>query len=105
MKVLDLPHRSTSMVIAFEDGQLIERCHRDGHRWLEFWGSRARDRRRRGELTLGLIPLSIDGLVVAASMVLLTRRRGGLPGGWRGARWPPVCSHIVGREHSRCRAL
>ncbi|MCA1654940.1 MAG: DUF2637 domain-containing protein [Pseudonocardiaceae bacterium] len=29
-----------------------------------------------------LIPLSIDGLVVAASMVLLTRRRAGLPGGW-----------------------
>lgn len=28
-----------------------------------------------------LIPLSIDGLVVAASMVLLTRRRHGLPGG------------------------
>ncbi|PZS34685.1 MAG: hypothetical protein DLM61_03195 [Pseudonocardiales bacterium] len=28
-----------------------------------------------------LIPLSIDGLVVAASMVLLTRRRNGLPGG------------------------
>jgi hypothetical protein len=28
-----------------------------------------------------LIPLSIDGLVVAASMVLLTRRRTGLPGG------------------------
>lgn len=28
-----------------------------------------------------LIPLSIDGLVVAASMVLLTRRRSGLPGG------------------------
>lgn len=29
-----------------------------------------------------LIPISIDGLVVAASMVLLTRRRAGLPGGW-----------------------
>ncbi|MGH3977310.1 MAG: DUF2637 domain-containing protein, partial [Pseudonocardiaceae bacterium] len=28
-----------------------------------------------------LIPLSIDGLVVAASMVLLTRRRRGMPGG------------------------
>ncbi|MGH3772824.1 MAG: DUF2637 domain-containing protein [Pseudonocardiaceae bacterium] len=28
-----------------------------------------------------LVPLSIDGLVVAASMVLLTRRRTGLPGG------------------------
>lgn len=28
-----------------------------------------------------LIPLSVDGLVVAASMVLLTRRRNGLPGG------------------------
>ncbi len=28
-----------------------------------------------------LVPLSIDGLVVAASMVLLTRRRNGLPGG------------------------
>ncbi|MGH8571710.1 MAG: DUF2637 domain-containing protein, partial [Gammaproteobacteria bacterium] len=28
-----------------------------------------------------LIPLSIDGLVVAASMVLLTRRRTGLSGG------------------------
>ncbi|MGH3718315.1 MAG: DUF2637 domain-containing protein [Pseudonocardiaceae bacterium] len=28
-----------------------------------------------------LVPLSIDGLVVAASMVLLTRRRSGLPGG------------------------
>ncbi|MGH3709745.1 MAG: DUF2637 domain-containing protein, partial [Pseudonocardiaceae bacterium] len=28
-----------------------------------------------------LIPLSIDGLVVAASMVLLTRRRTGLPAG------------------------
>lgn len=29
-----------------------------------------------------LLPLSVDGLVVAASMVLLTRRRTGLPGGW-----------------------
>lgn len=29
-----------------------------------------------------LIPVSIDGLVVAASMVLLTRRRACLPGGW-----------------------
>lgn len=29
-----------------------------------------------------LIPLSIDGTVVAASMVLVTRRRNGLPGGW-----------------------
>jgi len=29
-----------------------------------------------------LLPLSVDGLVVAASMVLLTRRRAGLPGGW-----------------------
>jgi hypothetical protein len=29
-----------------------------------------------------LVPLSIDGLVVAASMVLLTRHRAGLPGGW-----------------------
>ena len=29
-----------------------------------------------------LLPLSVDGLVVAASMVLLTRRRVGLPGGW-----------------------
>ena len=28
-----------------------------------------------------LLPLSVDGLVVAASMVLLTRRRAGLPGG------------------------
>lgn len=28
-----------------------------------------------------LIPVSIDGLVVAASMVLLTRRRAGVPGG------------------------
>jgi hypothetical protein len=28
-----------------------------------------------------LLPLSVDGLVVAASMVLLTRRRVGLPGG------------------------
>lgn len=28
-----------------------------------------------------LLPLSIDGLVVAASMVLVTRRRAGLPGG------------------------
>jgi len=30
----------------------------------------------------GLMPLSVDGLVVAASMVLLTRRRAGLGGGW-----------------------
>jgi len=29
----------------------------------------------------GLLPLSVDGLVVAASMVLFTRRRTGLPGG------------------------
>lgn len=29
-----------------------------------------------------LIPVSIDGLVVAASMVLVTRRRNGLVGGW-----------------------
>lgn len=29
-----------------------------------------------------LVPLSVDGLVVAASMVLLRRRRAGLPGGW-----------------------
>jgi len=29
-----------------------------------------------------LLPLSVDGLVVAASMVLVTRRRAGLPGGW-----------------------
>ena len=29
-----------------------------------------------------LLPLSVDGLVVAASMVLLTRHRAGLPGGW-----------------------
>ena len=29
-----------------------------------------------------LLPLSVDGLVVAASMVLLTRRRVGLAGGW-----------------------
>jgi hypothetical protein len=29
-----------------------------------------------------LIPVSVDGLVVAASMVLLTRRRADLPGGW-----------------------
>ncbi|MCA1684246.1 MAG: DUF2637 domain-containing protein, partial [Actinobacteria bacterium] len=29
-----------------------------------------------------LLPLSVDGLVVAASMVLLTRRRAGLAGGW-----------------------
>jgi len=28
-----------------------------------------------------LLPLSVDGLVVAASMALLTRRRAGLPGG------------------------
>ena len=28
-----------------------------------------------------LLPLSVDGLVIAASMVLLTRRRAGLPGG------------------------
>ncbi|MPZ66774.1 MAG: DUF2637 domain-containing protein [Pseudonocardiaceae bacterium] len=28
-----------------------------------------------------LLPLSVDGLMVAASMVLLTRRRAGLPGG------------------------
>ena len=28
-----------------------------------------------------LLPLSVDGLVVAGSMVLLTRRRAGLPGG------------------------
>ena len=28
-----------------------------------------------------LLPLSVDGLVVASSMVLLTRRRAGLPGG------------------------
>ena len=29
-----------------------------------------------------LLPLSVDGLVVAASMVLLTRRRAGLTAGW-----------------------
>lgn len=29
-----------------------------------------------------LLPLSVDGLVVAASMVLLTRHRAGVPGGW-----------------------
>ncbi|MGH4017507.1 MAG: DUF2637 domain-containing protein [Pseudonocardiaceae bacterium] len=29
-----------------------------------------------------LIPGSVDGLIVAASMVLLVRRRAGLPGGW-----------------------
>ena len=29
-----------------------------------------------------LLPLSVDGLVVAASMVLLTRRRVGMTGGW-----------------------
>ena len=29
-----------------------------------------------------LLPLSVDGLVVAASMVLLTRRRAGLAAGW-----------------------
>lgn len=29
-----------------------------------------------------LIPISVDGLIVAASMVLLTRHRAGLPGGW-----------------------
>ncbi|HEX2301418.1 MAG TPA: DUF2637 domain-containing protein, partial [Pseudonocardiaceae bacterium] len=29
-----------------------------------------------------LVPLSVDGLVVAGSMVLLTRRRAGLPVGW-----------------------
>jgi hypothetical protein len=37
----------------------------------------------------GLIPLSIDGLVVAASMVLLTRRRAGLSGkDCHGVPWP-----------------
>ncbi len=29
-----------------------------------------------------LLPLSVDGLVVASSMVLLTHRRVGLAGGW-----------------------
>ncbi len=29
-----------------------------------------------------LVPLSVDGLVIAASMVLLTRHRAGEPGGW-----------------------
>jgi len=29
-----------------------------------------------------LLPLSVDGLVVAASMALLTRRQSALPGGW-----------------------
>jgi Protein of unknown function (DUF2637) len=44
-----------------------------------------------------LIPLSIDGLVVAASMVLLTRRRTGLPGGplaW-GALGPGVGASLA----------
>jgi len=36
---------------------------------------------RSGEAHGWLFPLSVDGLIVAASLVLLVRRRGGLPGG------------------------
>lgn len=39
-------------------------AHREGEAWRSF-----------------LLPLSVDGLMVAASMVLLARRRAGLPGG------------------------
>ena len=39
-------------------------AHREGEAWRSY-----------------LLPLSVDGLMVAASMVLLTRRRAGLPGG------------------------
>ncbi|MQA16128.1 MAG: DUF2637 domain-containing protein [Pseudonocardiaceae bacterium] len=41
----------------------------------------------QGENAAGLFPLSVDGLIVAASLVLLVRRRSGLPGGalaWSG---------------------
>lgn len=40
-----------------------------------------------------LLPLSVDGLVVAASMVLVTRRHAGLPGGW--LAWGALCSGVV----------
>jgi len=41
----------------------------------------------QGENAAALFPLSVDGLIVAASLVLLVRRRSGLPGGalaWSG---------------------
>lgn len=41
----------------------------------------------QGEPAAGLFPLSVDGLIVAASLVLLVRRRSGQPGGalaWAG---------------------
>jgi len=41
----------------------------------------------QGEQAAALFPLSVDGLIVAASLVLLVRRRAGLPGGslaWSG---------------------
>ncbi|MGI9064516.1 MAG: DUF2637 domain-containing protein [Pseudonocardiaceae bacterium] len=43
-----------------------------------------------------LLPLSVDGLVVAASMALLTRRRVGVPGGWL-----PWCALLAGVGASR----
>ena len=39
-------------------------AHREGEAWRSF-----------------LLPLSVDGLIVAASIVLLSRRHAGLPGG------------------------
>ena len=41
----------------------------------------------QGEDAAALFPISVDGLIVAASLVLLARRRSGLPGGalpWAG---------------------
>ena len=39
-----------------------------------------------------LLPLSVDGLVVAASMVLVTRRRAGVPGG--GLAWAALLGGV-----------
>jgi Protein of unknown function (DUF2637) len=50
-------------VVSFSHMQTV--AERAGERWRSW-----------------LIPASVDGLIVAASMVLLVRRRAGLPGGW-----------------------
>jgi len=52
-----------------------EVAHRAGEAWRSY-----------------LVPLSVDGLVVAASMMLLTRRRAGLPGGW--LAWPALLAGV-----------
>ena len=53
---------SVAAIVSYAHMQHV--AHREGEAWRSF-----------------LLPLSVDGLMVAASMVLLARRRAGLPGG------------------------